>query len=304
MSLLHEIQEAIVDPQADLGPILLKLRLLADRLGSDQLEAWVNLESEGYPANADIPEYRQVEVSYSGNFQNSAWQATDHPIPPHLIEHFAGKQWIKVDMRESIAAIDELLSKKGGRIIIDSANLVLLLQDKVFPEMNCTSVTGVISGTSVREIQNTVRNRILELTMKLEKEVPSAAAVTIGKPMKAESGADAKIAEVVHMTVHGSNTMIANTGSHTKISVKNTVGDVDGMVSELINAGIPQAAAEEFSHLVVNEKPDGPEKPFGKKVTEWLSKKLPIIAEGTWGAGISVVTGVLEEAAKRYYGLD
>ena len=28
MSLLHEIQEAIVDPKSELGPILLKLRLL------------------------------------------------------------------------------------------------------------------------------------------------------------------------------------------------------------------------------------------------------------------------------------
>lgn len=52
MSLLHDIQAAVLQDDADLGPILLKLRLLAARLGSQPLAECVKHESEGYPADA------------------------------------------------------------------------------------------------------------------------------------------------------------------------------------------------------------------------------------------------------------
>ncbi len=306
MSLLREIQEAIIDPKSELGPILLKLRLLADRLGSDQLEEWVKYETEGYPPTEDVPEYRQVGVSFSGSFYNVAWKAENQPIPSALIEEFCGKAWTTKEMRESIAAIDSLLRKceDGGKIGIDASNLILMLQGKIMEGMNCNSVTGTISSTAVREIQNTVRTRILELTMKLEKEVPSAAEITIGKSLKTDAEITEKVEQVVHMTVHGTNTMITNTGAQAKVTVNNVQGDVTSVVSELVNAGVPESAAKEFSEIIASEKPDKPETSFGKKAAEWLGTMLPTIAEGTWGIGISVATRVLEEVAKRYYGLD
>lgn len=305
MSLLHEIQEAVVDPKTELGPILLKLRLLANRLGSDLLEDWVKYESEGYPPEVDVPAYRQVGVSYSGDFMNIAWRAIDHPIPSYLIEKFCGKHWVSVAMRESIAAIDSLLNKldDGGSIVIDTSNLILLLQDKIMDGMDCHSVTGRISPTAVREIQNTVRNRILELTMNLEKAVPGAASITIRTSLKSQAGFAEKVEQVVNMTVYGQSTMIASAGSHANIHVNNSKGDVRSVVSELIKAGIPEGAATEFAEIVASEEPtsDGP---FGNKARQWLVKTLPRVATGAWDVGISVATRVLEEAAKRYYGLD
>ena len=68
MSLLQEIQESVISEKADLGSILLKLRLLASRLGSDPLEQWVKYEAEGYPKNVEVPPYRIVGVMYKGCF--------------------------------------------------------------------------------------------------------------------------------------------------------------------------------------------------------------------------------------------
>jgi hypothetical protein len=302
MSLLHEIQEAIIEPTVELGPVLLKLRLLADRLGSEQLEEWVKYESEGYPPNVEVPEYRYVEVSYTGNFQNIAWQATNQPIPPYLIEEHCGKQWTRKAVRESIAAVDELLKGEGGAIGIDAANLVLILQDKVYEGMNCTSVNGRISRTSILEIQNTVRARILELTMKLEKEIPGTAEITVAKRL--ESGAATeKLEHVVNMTVNGPNAVITTGGAHSRISVNNVQGDVGSIENELVKAGVPKDLAEEFSQIVASEHPESQDAPLGAKATEWLGKKLPSIAKGAWGIGVSVATSVIEEAAKNYYGL-
>ena len=58
MSLLHDIQTAVLQDDSDLGPILLKLRLLAARLGSQPFAEWVKHESEGYPSDADLPDYQ------------------------------------------------------------------------------------------------------------------------------------------------------------------------------------------------------------------------------------------------------
>ena len=68
MCLLHEIQASIVQDRTDLGSILLKLRLLAARLGSGPLEDWIKHESEGYPRDSEVPSYRIVGVSYRGTF--------------------------------------------------------------------------------------------------------------------------------------------------------------------------------------------------------------------------------------------
>jgi len=165
MSLLHDIQSAVLEERADLGPILLKLRLLAARLGSQPLADWVKHESEGYPKDAPVPDFRIIPVSYTASFSGPFGSGIRNaPIAPYLIEKFAGRQWTRHQIRQSIAAVDELLasSSKGGSVDIDAANLILLLQGKVYSDYTCTEVTGTISRTSLAE---SVRSRILELTV-------------------------------------------------------------------------------------------------------------------------------------------
>lgn len=133
MGLLADIQAAVVEGQSDIAPILLKLRLLAARLGSQPLADWVKHESEGYPAGVAVPDYRVLGVAYHGTFSGPFGAGIKNaPISPYLIEKFAGESWTHFEMRQSIAAVDELLSnsKKGGSLQIEAANLILLLQGK------------------------------------------------------------------------------------------------------------------------------------------------------------------------------
>jgi len=305
VSLLHEIQEAVVDPKSELGPILLKLRLLADRLGSHQLEEWVRHESEGYPAEMEVPDYRHVPVTYTGNFANIAWQATNQPIPPALIQKHAGKGWTTQKVRESVSAIDGLLSrtKDGQPIGIDASNLVMILQGKIYEDMACSSISGNISSTAFQEILNRVRNRALELTMRIAKEVPDAAKVTIGKPIASED-AQHRIDQVVHLTVHGPNTMVTNTGAQANINVKVEVGDQGSVVDQLTKAGIPKEAAEEFALILADDGVGSSEKPLGEKAKAWVGDMMPKIMSGAWGITAPVAVKLLEDAARGFLGLD
>jgi len=76
VTLLTDIQEAAVDSGVDLSTLLRKCKLLAARLGSEQLEKWVTWESNGYPTDIAVPDYRiwslLVKGTFAGPFGSSA----------------------------------------------------------------------------------------------------------------------------------------------------------------------------------------------------------------------------------------
>src|SRR5699024_970988 len=177
MSLLQQIQEAVVSEDSDLGSILLKVRLLAARLNSNVLEEWVKHESEGYPHDAEVPSYRVTGVTYRGTFSGPFGSGVKNAqIPTYLIEKYDGDSWTSYKIRESIAVIDEMVKKvaDGGTFGLDASNLILLLQGKVYEGYACNDISGSISATAFYEIKQSVRSRILELTIELEKSVPGA----------------------------------------------------------------------------------------------------------------------------------
>ncbi len=209
MSLLRDIQAALLEEGREIGPIFLKLRFLAARLGSDSLEEWVKHESEGYPHGVPVPEYRTLGVSYTGSFSGAFNSGINNaPIPPYLIEKYAGKQWNKYEMRQSIAAIDDLISSsrssESGSLSINAANLILLLQGKIYEDYACNSITGTISQAVLAEIQHVVRTRVLELTLELEKRIPTAADITLG-PLKNEIEATDTntVTQITNQIIHG-----------------------------------------------------------------------------------------------------
>jgi hypothetical protein len=306
MSLLHDIQAAVLQDDADLGPILLKLRLFAARLGSQPLAEWVKHESEGYPADADLPEYRVLGVSYTANFSGPFGSGIQNaPISPYLIEKFAGKSWVRYEMRQSIAAVDDLLSSatKGGSLGINAANLILLLQGKVYADYACNSVSGTISRAALAELRHSVRSRVLELTIELEKSIPEASAVSLGPAVAASNQNSAVATQIAQQIIYGNVTSISATGDGAHISVAVGERDVDSLVRFLVHGGLPELDARALGELVATEEPESAAEPFGAKARRWLVDNLKKAADGTWKVGVSVATDLVKESLLKYYGL-
>ena len=306
MSLLHDIQSAVLDENTDLGPILLKLELLAARLGSQPLADWVKHESEGYPRDAPVPDYRIIPVSYTGTFFGPFGSGIRNaPIAPYLIEKFAGERWTHYEMRQSIAAIDELLasSAKGGSIGINAANLILLLQGKVYPDYACNEVTGIISRASLAELRHSVRSRVLELTLELEKSIPEAEAIVLGKGDKASPSNSAVATKISQQIIYGNFTSISVSGEGARINVTIGERDVQSLVEFLKQAGVPETDAQKLGEIVATEEPESKQEPLGSKARKWLVENLKKAADGTWKIGVSVATDVIKEAVLKYYGL-
>lgn len=305
MSLLQQIQESVVEEGSDLGSILLKLRLLAARLGSDILEEWVKHESEGYPKDAEVPAYRVVGITYRGTFSGPFGSGIKNAqIPPYLIEKHAGESWTKYEVRESIAAVDEMVKKSadGGSFGIDASNLILLLQGKIYEGYACNDVSGSMSATSFYEIQQAVRSKILELTLELEKSVPGAMHVAFGTSASNNTETE-QVQQISQQIIYGNVSTAVAGGAGANIAVGITERDNNSFIEHLVTAGIPEADASQLAEIMETEEPTSSDEPFGEKAKNWIATNLKKAAEGTWNVGISVATKVLTEAALKYYGL-
>lgn len=306
MSLLHEIQAAVLQDGADLGPILLKLRLLAARIGSQPLAEWVRHESEGYPRDAELPDYRFIPVSYTANFSGPFGSGIKNaPISPYLVKKFAGEHWVRYKMRESIAAVDDLLAnaENGGHLGIDAADLILLLQGQVYEGYACNSVTGSIARSSLASIRHAVRSRVLELTLELEKSVPDAAAVATGPAVLPTAPSAAAATQIAQQIIYGNFTSIAATGNGATIQIAVAPHDARSLAQFLTSSGMTEEDAQELARLAESEKPESTKEPMGPQVRKWLVENLKKAASGTWKMGVAVATDVVKEALLKYYGL-
>lgn len=306
MSLLHDIQSAILKDDSDLGPTLLKLRLLAARLGAQPLADWVKHESEGYPTGAELPDYRIIPVNYTASFSGPFGSGIRNaPISPYLIEKFAGDSWVRYEMRQSIAAVDDLLGSnpKGGSLGINAADLILVLQGKVYPDYACNEVTGRIARASLAEIRHSVRSRVLELTIELEKSVPEASAVVLGKSEATSSASSAVATQIAQQIIYGNVTSISASGDAAQIQVVIGERDLKGLVEFLRQAGLSEPDAQELGKIAASEEPESRVEPFGEKTRKWLVENLKKAADGTWKIGVSVATDVIKGALLKYYGL-
>lgn len=304
MGLLTEIQAALMEGDP-IGPILLKLRFLASRLGSNVLEEWVKHESEGYPEDVILPGYRKVPVSYMGSFSGPFGSSIKNaPIPPYVIHEVAGDGWNVYDIRQGIAAIEDLVgSEKSGSLQLnDAANRILILQGKVYPDYACNSITGRIPKASLVEIQNAIRARVLELTIKIEKAIPVAGEISIG-PFNGVSAKKEReaVTNITNQVIHGNYTSISNSGEGARFITKINNNDPGSVVEALRGAGISEADAKEIANIFSSETPESAEEPFGSGAKSWIAKNISKAADGTWKAGVAVATQVLTEAALKYY---
>ncbi|MCY4460335.1 MAG: hypothetical protein OXC26_08055 [Albidovulum sp.] len=305
MALLHDIQEALLDDKIGVGSVLLKLRVLASKLDADILEEWVHHETEGYPTDAWIPDYRIAQITYTGTFTDIAKQINNVSIPSHLIEKFAGKKWVTYEIRDGLPFIDSRLENNGkdGNFAIDSSNLKLILQDKIYVGMAIVEISNRIDTGAFTRIQHAVRAKTLDFALKLEKQVPAAAEISVGQTGGAITPTEQEnVKNLTQQIFYGDVTNIhADYGSSVTLNV--TKGDTSSLAKALEAAGFPSDEAKELAEIAGKEASQDEMKPLGTNVQEWLKDKLKGGAVDAWGIGKSVARELVIEALKQFYGL-
>ena len=303
MSILHNIQTSIACDQSSIASVLLKLSLLATKLGSEKLESWIEFESEGYPDSVELPNYRKIPLAFIANFAGPfGAQINNAPVPGYLVEKFGGSQWNKCNFRESISSLENLIARSSSNISVDSSNLILLLQGKIYPGYSCISVTGNFSVSALVGIQNLIRHRILKFTLQLEKSIPLANSITFSDDMKKDlSDHNKKVTQIFNQTFYGDHTIISS-GENSTINSSVIKGDKSSLCTYLICNRLPEKDANNLADIISSEKPINSDNPFGIKMKKWIKEKLKEKSE-IWKMTYSTALEIIKKAVSAYYGL-
>lgn len=308
MGLLSEIQQSLLqgDP---LGPVLLKFRFLVARLGSAELEDWVRFETDGYPKDVAVPEYRKFPVSYTGNFNGSYGRmVSDFPILPYLIAQHAGEDWLTHHERQSVSAIEELANRAGAQNKnpeIEAANLVILLSDKVLSGMYCHGVHGIVSSALMVQMISTVRTRILDLTLGFERKLPESMKIVAGSsPIEKSPEREMVVNNITHQVFHGPvGSNIGSAGEVGNINSTVTLGNAAELEEYLVQGGILRGDAQELCEIAAAEKPLNDKSPFGPKAMKWIENNITKAMSGVWKVTSPVAMALLTTALEKFYGL-
>ncbi len=302
MTLLEDIQKSAVDAKSDLGTLLRKCKILAARLGSQPLEDWLIWESNGYPDDVQVPDYRIWRLEIRGTF--AGWGGSslrNVTIPFASLPERAMESYENYKCRQSIAAIEAVLSKaKEDILYIDTADLMLLLGQNVYQGMNCIEVKAQFGTGALVELLNSVRNRVLDFVLALWKESPNAGEV--GKALTAPLESE-MVTHIFNTIIYGGSANIIGTANDSIITFHIGANDFGSLERVLIYHGIHPEDIAELKESIESEPKAIAKDKFGPRVSAWIAKMMGKAAEGGWKISLGAAGSLLAQAIAKYYGI-
>jgi hypothetical protein len=177
MTLLREIQAAATDSKTDITTVLRKAKILAVRLHDPEFQTWVDHELSGYGDRSSLPPYRVVRVEVRGHMTRYGLHWNDAPIMTTFLPEKL-RDWGEVCyLSQPMAAIASLAAsvQDGSPLQVQwPQELAVKFGARGYDGFECLGAWQIISPHALVAIVDTVRNRILEFSLRIEAENPAA----------------------------------------------------------------------------------------------------------------------------------
>ncbi len=306
MSLLRDITDAAIDTSVEISTLLRKCKVLAARLGNKDFDSWVEHELNGYKSPDEVPSYRRLERvesrgNFVGMFQSSGSKI---PIPPSTIPKKYRDFLTKAYFMDPISYYSNLLenSDKTGTFAENwPADYLSAFGTEIFESMNCFSAWKVIPAGFVASLIDTVRNRVLNFTLKIEAEAPDAGETEPNvQPITNE-----KVSQIFNTYIQGDVTNLATGIQPTIESTQVTIikNDLKSLKDYLSSIGLEEQDVAELTEAIDADKESRNQNDLGNKVKSWLSKMVSKSGTGSWNVATTIATQLLIKALSQYYGL-
>lgn len=288
MSMLREIQDGATGNDVPLNVLLRKAQVLAARLGNAPLRQWTRLELDGYQRREDLPDYRRLgEVLVLGTFRGAFGSGADNtPMPRHNIPEEWHEMLYTHDVFESVAQLQALSRSPDNATRYPwPPEAVALFADRFYEGMNCVQVVRVVSSTQLIAILDTVRTRLLDFALEMERLDPSAGESGAGE---GRTVAPAVVTQIFNQTISGGLVAFASAGQG---NVTQEVSQlVDGAsswqdVEERLRAwGLPEedlADLRSSLQLDARDASTGQELVVGQQTQTWIGRIATRVATGS-----------------------
>ncbi|WP_310570958.1 hypothetical protein [Gemmatimonas sp.] len=294
-SLVIELQRDALNRAVKTSDLLRKALVVARKLGVAEFETWINHELLGYPEQSVVPEYRVLRGKVKAwNPYNGMW------IPMVMEDTARAEELSKRGSMQGVAELEALVGNpdKSGSLQMPFSKAVTasLMRNANVP----LEPTLIISTVSIVGILDTVRNSVLDWSMKLEADGILGEGMTFSAAERER--AISTINNTTHFHASVSNSQIQQ---FTETSSQSQTVSIDlNLLAELlkkVRTSIatldlpPEDLAEAEVELKTLELQAASPKPKFGVVRESL-KSLRTIVEGATGS--LVASGMAAEIAK------
>jgi AbiTii-like protein len=306
MALLQDIVAAATNEECDVPSLLRKVLVLASRLRNNELKNWAGYELNGYPEEDLVPEYRRSDVISYGFFADRFVGQATLQVPVTVLPKEFRDKYRRVVLQNPINALIDLLERskgKGTEITFPWPAAARQYAQKV-SQLQCISAWRAMNPSFIAGVVDTVKTRILLLSLDLEAADPTAGDV----PSTQASLSEAKVSQIITTHIHGTVQNFSAGGDNVTQTATLTVqaGDKQSLLSALKAAGLQQDEMQELSEAIAADEaapPTSGPPSMGERVKAWLDNLHVRAAQGLASVSTEVVAGVITAALLAYFGI-
>ena len=306
MALLQDIIAVATTEDCDVSSLLRKALVLATRLRNEELKTWVGHELNGYPEASLVPEYRRSNVISYGFFADRFIGEATLQVPISVLPEEFRDEYRCVALQNPINALVDLMARSkddGSEITFPWPSAARQYAQKV-SQLQCINAWRSLNPSFVAGVIDTVKTRILSLSLDLESADPSAGDV----PSTQKSLSEAKMNQIITTHIHGTVQNFSAGGDNVMQTATLAVsaGDRESLLQALKSAGLQQEDLRQLSEALaadetVSQSIDVPK--MGKRVKAWLGSLHLRAAQGLANVSTEVVAGLVTQAILAYFGI-
>lgn len=300
MAILEGLINGAVESSTSLPDLLRRLKVLASRLGNNELLTWVNLELEGYGPKNPLPDYRMFQVQSFGNFYGAFGRRLTHaPIPLSSIPEEFHEVVYFAKIRESISALENLISNSSGESlkILWSADLIKFNGQDIYQDMVCLSAWQQISIGSLLTILETIRSRLLNFVLELEKIDPKIGSYVANDKEFSNERVDQIFNTVILGNVNYQSSIDQSFNSHVEVKFE----DFQSLNEYLMSNKVSEEDIKELKPIL-EEMKEKKSNSWSEDLQKWVGKMLAKAASGVWAVSVNVASNVLVNVIIGYLG--
>lgn len=288
VSLLDEIIEGATNDSVSASNLLRKVQVVAHRLGSEHLTAWVKNELNGYEGTSGLPQYRKglstpVQGSWSGPFGSSANVGVSPAgVPEENIDRL-----FFANLTQPIVELEELASSDNDPCIMWDPHYVALYNEWIsegrvphIESMGLYSARQVVPRAAILGAIGTSRNTALDFALELQASAPSAG--ESGGPTIRDPEVERTVYHVTN-NIFGDGASVAH-GEGTMQTVFVAKGDLEGLLRLVREAGLEDLGAQVELASAVTASEDRENR---------ISRFLDRVREGSFLLGAGVASDLL-----------
>lgn len=301
MNLVGELIDDIVNPQISLSSILRKAKVLASSLRNEEFKKWIDNELNGYNNGEEIPDYRQFNgVNYGDFFGPFGAELRNAPIHTLILPEKARKYAEELHVPGGVRSLESLIESDSTTFQMGwPVNLVAIISDLIYEDYRCMRAWKSLERNEVDQILDTVRNRLLDFILELQKMYPE-----ISSSQDAISGIpEEKVKSAFYVSIIGNENVVA-TGSHISQAVYQQIAkdDLNALLNFMKQIGIREKDIEELKKAIKKDGQRTELEKLGPKVSKWIGKIIEKVLDGSCKVAISAASTMIIEALFRYYG--